>query len=127
MITNTILKPFIESAVNNVLAINKILAVYYNFVDKELSFSVVVSSDLNQEELEEIRIAQTELLADFPDGEIEIFKINQYFVTDIAGGDAQTKISGDLFYKSDEMNKLELKGEVRGYKLFDSEKSEIQE
>lgn len=125
MITDSLLKLCVRRAVNNVIAVEKILGLYYNYADKTITFDLVVSKKLEDEELEEARIAQTELLADFPDGEIRKFVINQYLVCD-DDGQTEKMISGERFYESNEMKRREEYGEVQAYKLIDSEKAEME-
>jgi len=120
MINNSILKPYIDRAVNNLIVINKVLALYYDYSNKTLVFNIVVSDKLDEDEVEEARVAQTEVLSDFPDREIEIFIINQYLMSN--DGDTVSKIKGELIYKRDKMTE-----EVKGYKLIFNEKAQFED
>lgn len=125
MITLKELKPDINNAISELKKIDKVLALHCDFGDKVLIFNLVISHKLDEEELEEARIAQTEILAAYPDGEIQVFRIDQYVVSDDVQ-DSKAIIIGEVFYKSDEMIKREQRGELRGYKLVDSEKAEFE-
>lgn len=126
MITLNILKPYIDNAISELKKIDKVLSLHCDFGDKVLTFNLVISHKLDEEELEEARIAQTEVLAAYPDGEIQVFKIDQYVVSDDVQ-DSKTVITGEVFYQSDEMIRREQRGGLRGYKLIDSEKAEFEE
>lgn len=126
MIDNSVLELCVKRAVNILTAIDKVLALYYNYAEKMLTFDLIVTKKLEDDELEEARIAQTELLADFPDGEIKVFIINQYRATDGTERTTHNVISGELFYESDEMKRRRSNGMIKGYAFIDSEKAEME-
>lgn len=74
-IDNDILEPFVKRSVYEVARLDKVVSIYFDYREKLLTFYVLVSQGLTDEEFEEIRVAQSEVLADFPYGEIEAFRI----------------------------------------------------
>ena len=111
------LKASVERAISELAELKKIQAIYYEYEYPTLSFHLVVSEKLMDDEVEEARVAQTEVLSDFPDREIDVFIINQYLMSNDEG--TVSKIKGELIYKSNKMIE-----EVKGYKLIDTEKAE---
>ena len=118
------LQTSIKRAINELVELKKVLAIYYGYEYPTLSFHLVSSEKLTDDEIEEARVAQTEVLSDFPDGEIEIFIINQYLVSN--DDETVSKVKGELIYKDDEMTEKEKQGKIKGYKLIDTEKAEAE-
>lgn len=118
------LKTSIKRAISELVELKKVRAIFYEYEHPTLSFNLIVSEKLNDDEIEEARVAQTEVLSDFPDGVMEIFIINQYLISN--DDDAVPEVKGNLIYSIDEIMEKENQGKIKGYKLIDAEKAEAE-
>ena len=76
-IDNNVLLPYVRRAISGAIKIKKIILVNYNYLDTILTLYICVSEKLSENEMEELYVATTEILADFPDGELTDFKYEE--------------------------------------------------
>jgi len=91
----------IKRAISDV-PLDHFLILSFEINDEKLIFNVLVNEKANEDDFENLRIAQTEVLADFPDGEITEFQLNFYRIIDNKG---TSIFPGNILYASKSIEK----------------------
>lgn len=102
-LTNDVLLVTRKSLLSDFMS-SKIIRIYSSFESGVLLYSVIVTEKLSDEEFEELRVAQTEVLASFPDGEIKEFIIREFQISPEEG--TQHTMPGIPVFENDFKTKL---------------------